>query len=71
MDENHADTANTLDDIASQQPPQASDAPVPTTNPSTVTDPSGNTIILNEGPNHTANIPSTPTPSKQGPDIQK
>ena len=69
--DNHADTANTLNDVASTHP-TASDAPTPTTNPSTATDSSGNNIILDDKPTHTANLSSTQTPSNQGPNtIQK
>ena len=67
-DDNHADTANTLNDVASTQP-TASNAPAPTTNPSTATDSSGNNIILNEGGHNTADISSTQAPSNQGPDV--
>lgn len=64
-DENHADTANTLDNVAST-PLVASDAPAPTANPSTATDSSGNNVILNEGGYHTVDISSTQAPSNQG-----
>jgi hypothetical protein len=69
-DENHADTANTLDNVASTQP-FATDAPAPTANPSSATDSSGNTVILNDTPTHTTNFTSTPTPSNLGPTVQK
>ena len=69
--DNHADTANTLNDVASTQP-TASDVPAPTVNPSSATDSSGNNIILNEGNHQTTNLTSTQTPSNQGPEtIQK
>ncbi|MCX6727262.1 MAG: hypothetical protein NTX11_00410 [Candidatus Saccharibacteria bacterium] len=67
-DENHADTANTLDNVASTQP-VVSDAPAPAVNPSTATDSSGNNIILNEGGHNTADISSTQASSNQGPDV--
>ena len=60
-DENHAETAETLADADSTSP--ANDNRAPQSNPSTATDADGNTVILNDEPEQTADIPTTLTHS--------
>lgn len=65
MNDNHAETAIALDNIVSQQEQSTNDSATPTINPTTVIDPSGATIILNDSNSRTANITYAQPPSNK------